>query len=262
VNHHELARSTGYARGMSLQRGRPLYEQMADTLRAEIRAGRYRPGDKLPSERELSERFSVSKVTARQAIVQLRAEGLVTSRVGYGVFVADPGPPRRLSDDILRGEAFYRAVDRLGLEPNVATTITREPATEEVAEALDVEVGEEVLVHVRLTRAQDEPPLFLADNYFPSWVVEAVPQLASPSTSGLTKWLGEAFGPLYGEDLIDSRMPTPEQRERLEIPEGVPVTIIKGVNRDSQHRALHYIVKVTVAGRMQYGYRFGVMPES
>jgi GntR family transcriptional regulator len=246
---------------MSVQRGRPLYEQVADALRAQIREGRYRPGDKLPSERELSERFEVSKVTARQAIVQLRAEGLVTSRVGYGVIVAEPGPPRRLSDDILRGEAFYRAVGRLGLEPNVATTITREPATEEVAEALNAPVGAEVLVHARLVRAEGGPPLFSAANYFPAWVVEAVPQLANPSTSGLPKWLSQAFGPLYGEDVIDSRMPTEHEREVLEIPEGTPVTVIKGVNRDSQHRALHYIEKVSVSGRMLYGYRFGVVPE-
>jgi GntR family transcriptional regulator len=244
-----------------VQRGRPLYEQVADALREDIRSGRYQPGDRLPSERELSERFEVSKVTARQAIVQLRAEGLVTSRVGYGVLVAAPGPPRRLSDDILRGEAFYRAVGRLGLEPDVTTTISRVPATEEVAEALDVERGAEVLVHTRLVRAEGEPPLFLAANYFPAWVVEAVPQLAEPSTRGLPKWLGQAFGPLYGEDLVDSRMPTPEEREQLEIPEATPVTVIRGVNRDSQHRPLHFIVKVTVAGRMVYGYRFGIVPE-
>jgi GntR family transcriptional regulator len=245
---------------MNLRR-EPLYEQIADRLRAEIRAGRYRVGDRLPSESGLAERFRVSKVTARQAITQLRAEGLVSSRVGYGVFVAEPGPPRRLSDDILRGEAFYRSVDRLGLHPSVATSVTRSPATEEVAEALDIPVGDEVLVHERLGSAEGGPPLFLATNYFPSFVVEAVPQLAEESTVGLTKWLGDAFGPLYGEDLIDSRMPTEEERERLEIPESTPVTVIHGVNRDSQHRALHYIEKISVAGRTQYGYRFGVVPE-
>jgi GntR family transcriptional regulator len=245
-----------------VQRGQPLYEQVADALRADIRSGRYQPGDKLPSERELSETFEVSKVTARQAIVQLRAEGLITSRAGSGVFVAEKGPPRRLSDDTLRGEAFYRAIGRLGLRPDVDTTISREPATEEVAEALDVPTGAEVLVHTRLARVEDGPPLFLAANYFPSWVVETVPELASPSTSGLPKWLAQAFGPLYGEDLIDARMPTPEERERLEIPEATPVTEIKGVNRDHQHRPLHYIIKVTPAGRFLYGYRFGVVPES
>jgi GntR family transcriptional regulator len=245
-----------------IERGRPLYEQVADALRDEIRRGRYQPGDKLPSERELSERFEVSKVTARQAIVQLRAEGLITSRAGSGVFVAEKGPPRRLSDDILRGEAFYRAVDRLGLHADVATTISREPATADVAEALDVDQGAEVLVHTRLVRAEGGLPLFLATNYFPADVADAVPQLADESTIGLPKWLGQAFGPLYGEDVIDSRMPTPQEREQLEIPPDTPITEIKGVNRDSQHRPLHYIVKVTPSGRFLYGYRFGVIPES
>src|SRR5215218_1076829 len=245
-----------------VQRGRPLYEQVADALRAEIREGRYRPGDKLPSERELTERFEVSKVTARQAIVQLRGEGLVTSRVGYAVFVAERGPPRRLSDEILQGQAFYKAIERLGLEANVATTIAREPASEEVAEALGVEVGAEVLVHTRLVSVEGEPPLFVAANYFPAMAAEAVPELADPSTVGLPKWLSQAFGPLYGEDVIDSRMPTEEERERLQIPEGVPVTVIQGLNRDAQHRPLHYIVKVTPSGRFPPVYRFGDWPES
>jgi GntR family transcriptional regulator len=244
-----------------VQRGRPLYEQVADALREEIRSGRYQPGDKLPSERVLTKRFEVSKMTVRAAIVQLRGEGLVTSRVGYAVLVAETGPPRRLSDDILQGEAFYRAVGRLGLEPNVTTTIAREPAAAEVAEALGVEVGAEVLVHVRLTRAEGGLPLFLATNYFPAWVAEAVPQLADKSTVGLPKHLGQAYGHLYGEDVIDSRMPIEEERELLEIPEGTPVTIIKGVNRDAQHRPLHYVVKVTPSGRMEYVYRFGIVPE-
>jgi GntR family transcriptional regulator len=245
-----------------VQRGRPLYEQIADALRAEIREGRYRPGDKLPSERELTERFEVSKMTVRQAIVQLRGEGLVSSRVGYAVFVAEPGPPRRLSDDILRGEGYYRAVDRLGLVPNVATTITREPASEEVAEALSVELGAEVLVHTRFVGAEGELPMFLAVNYFPSWVAEAVPELADPSAVGLPKLLGEAYGPLHGEDVIDSRMPTPEEREQLEIPPDTPVSEIRGLNRDSQNRPLHYIVKVTPSGRFPPVYRFGDWPES
>jgi DNA-binding GntR family transcriptional regulator len=74
--------------------------------------------------------------------------------------------------------------------------------------------------------------------------------------------LGDSYGDLYGEDLIDSRMPTPEEREQLEIPPDTPVTEIKGVNRNSQHRPLHYIVKVTPSGRFLYGYRFGIVPES
>lgn len=90
----------------------------------------------------------------------------------------------------------------------------------------------------------------------------ACAHLADPNISGLPKWMQEAFGDTCSEDVIDSRMPTDKEREELEIPEGVPVTIVKGLTRDGQHRTLHFIDKVTVAGRMQYGYRFGVVPES
>jgi len=246
---------------MAVRPGQPLYAQVADALRADIRAGRIPPGGQLPSERDLRERFNVSGVTVRAAIVQLRAEGLVYSRQGSGVFVREQAPLRRLSDDILWGEGLYAMVARQGLQPDVATTVIRSPATEEVADALDVPIGTDVLVHTRLVRVQGEPPLFVAANYFPMWVVDAAPQVAEASTRGLPKWLTEAFGPLYGEDVLDARIPTDQERELLDIPEATPVVVIKGTNRDRQHRALHYIIKVTVAGRMAYGYRFGNVPD-
>jgi DNA-binding GntR family transcriptional regulator len=55
-------------------------------------------------------------------------------------------------------------------------------------------------------------------------------------------------------------MPTREERSRLEIPPRTPVLVIRGINRDSEGRALHYVTKVSVAGRMEYGYRFA-LPE-
>jgi GntR family transcriptional regulator len=243
--------------GMNQEPPPSRYQWVADALRKGISSGRYQPGDKLPSEGGLAKEFKVSRVTARLAIAQLRGEGLIHSRVGSGVVVA---PPRRLSNDILRGFAFYRALERQGLQAAVTTSITRAPASEEVAEALKVEVGAQVLVHERLTRAEGGKPIFLATNFFPLFVVEAAPQLESESTSGLTRWVGQAFGELYGEDVLDARMPTPEEQERLEIPPDTPVVVIRGINRDSQHRALHYVTKVSVAGRMEYGYRFGVVP--
>ena len=92
-------------------------------------------------------------------------------------------------------------------------------------------------------------------------MVEQTPQLADPNVSGLPEWLGEAFGDNYNEDVIDNRMPTDDEREELQIPPP-PVTTIKGLTNDGQHRTPNFIDKVTVAGRMQYGYRFSVVPEN
>jgi DNA-binding GntR family transcriptional regulator len=117
------------------------------------------------------------------------------------------------------------------------------------------------VIRARILRTEGDPPTGQAVSYFPSWVVEAAPNLADPNVSGLPVWLREAFGPTYSEDLVDARMPTDDERERLEIPKGVPVLIVKGVTRDQQHRTLHLIDKVTPAGQMQYGYKFGTVPE-
>jgi GntR family transcriptional regulator len=246
---------------VGIRAGQPFYAQVADALREDIRAGRYQPGGQLPSERELRDRFKVSGNTVRAALVQLRAEGLVTSHQGRGVFVHEQATLRRLSTDITEARGFYTMLDRMGKQPATATTVTSGPATQEVAEWLGVPVGEEVVIRARILRTEGEPPTGLAVSYFPTWVVEAAPNLADPDRSGLPEWLRQAFGPTYSEDLVDARMPTAEERERLDIPEGVPVLIIKGVTRDQQHRTLHFIDKVTPAGRMQYGYKFGAIPD-
>jgi len=245
---------------VGIQAGQPFYAQIADALRAEILGGEYQPGGQLPSERELRDRFKVSGNTVRAALVQLRAEGLVTSHQGRGVFVTDQATLRRLSTDITEGRGFYTMLDRTGRQPATKTEVTRGPASEEVAEWLGVPVGEEVVIRSRILRTAGQPPTGSAVSYFPAWVVEAAPNLADPDRSGLPEWLREAFGPTYSEDLVDARMPTAAERKRLEIPPRVPVLIIKGVTRDQEHRTLHFIDKVTPAGRMQYGYKFGTIP--
>jgi GntR family transcriptional regulator len=245
-----------------VQAGRPYYVQVADALREEIRAGTYRPGDRLPSERELVDQFRVSVNTVRAAVVQLRTEGLVESHRGRGVFVADQLPVRRLSTDITEARGFYSMLDRIGKQPATRTTVERGPASVEVADQLQVEVGAEVVIRARVLGTEGDPPVGLATSYFPVWVVEAAPKLADPTVSGLPVWLREAFGDTYSEDLIDARMPTEDEVERLEIPEGTPVLIVKGMTYDAaESRPLHFIDKVTPAGRMMYGYRFGAVPK-
>ena len=68
----------------------PLYQRITDALAAEIEAEGLKPGDQLPSETELMERFGVSRVTVRHALSQLVNRGLIYRRKGKGSFVRDP----------------------------------------------------------------------------------------------------------------------------------------------------------------------------
>lgn len=80
------------------------YRELADLLRAEIEAGRLRPGDRLPSERSLTQEHGVSYTTARAAIRLLRTEGLVEVRHGYPTRVREE--PDRTPVRIQRGASF------------------------------------------------------------------------------------------------------------------------------------------------------------
>ncbi|MFF4748563.1 GntR family transcriptional regulator [Streptomyces sp. NPDC002514] len=68
---------------------RPPYVQVADELRREIQTGRYKPGQKLPSVRDLSERFNIAAMTVNNALRSLREDGLVFSTPGRGTFVRE-----------------------------------------------------------------------------------------------------------------------------------------------------------------------------
>lgn len=71
--------------------GGTLVVQVSNTLRNAILAGKFRPGEKLPSEAKLTEAHGVSRTVVREAIAALRADGLVEPRRGAGVFVLEPG---------------------------------------------------------------------------------------------------------------------------------------------------------------------------
>jgi GntR family transcriptional regulator len=75
----------------SKQDRRPPYQHAADELRRDILQGRIKPGEQMPSIRELQERFGVANMTMRAALNVLREEGLIYTIHGRGSFVADHG---------------------------------------------------------------------------------------------------------------------------------------------------------------------------
>lgn len=90
-------------------RKQPLYDQLVDILMEKI-DHEYRPGDLLPSERELSERYGLSRTTVRLALSELEQLGLVVRKHGRGTFVMDViiwGSPF-VSDWRVLGERFCR----------------------------------------------------------------------------------------------------------------------------------------------------------
>lgn len=81
--------TAAYRDGVTVDHGAatPVYQQLADILRARIRAGELPPGRALPSETTLMQEHGIARETARKAVRVLRDEGLVIVVRGRGAFV-------------------------------------------------------------------------------------------------------------------------------------------------------------------------------
>ncbi|MBO9627681.1 MAG: GntR family transcriptional regulator [Microbacterium sp.] len=103
---------------------RPLFEQIASSVRADVLAGRLRPGDRLPAAREVAEAIDVNVHTVLRAYQELRSEGLVDLRRGRGAVVSAAAEPlSALADDI--AELVRRGI-RLGVTPATLAALIKE----------------------------------------------------------------------------------------------------------------------------------------
>jgi GntR family hexuronate regulon transcriptional repressor len=118
---------------------RKLYRQVADTIMASIKSGDYKPGSRLPSERDLAASFKVSRPTIREAMIALEIRGLVEARQGSGIYITDH-PPAQIGADDLDIGAFELTEARRLFEAEaaaLAATIITEEQLREIEEILD-----------------------------------------------------------------------------------------------------------------------------
>lgn len=73
---------------------KPIHEEIADAIRREITTGTVKPGDRLPTKKELAARFDCSIQPVDAALGTLEHEGLIVRRQGKGIYVAEPKPAR------------------------------------------------------------------------------------------------------------------------------------------------------------------------
>ena len=111
---------------------RKLYQTVAAAVARDIAEGRYLPGQKLPSERELTEQHNVSRPTIREAMIALEIRGIVEARHNAGVFVARIAPPPAEEPDLDIG-AFELTEARKLIEGEAAALAARTITDDEIA---------------------------------------------------------------------------------------------------------------------------------
>ncbi len=202
----------------------PLYEQIRQLIVAALAAGEWRPGDALPSEAALAQRFGASPGTVRRALDELTAEHLVERRQGSGTFVPTHAAPRQqfrflrlVADD--DAEGFVREL--LGCR--------RVRATADTARLLGLRPAEPVIEVRRLLHRRDRPvvldELWLPERHFAGLTAEVL-----QSHPGALYALFEArFGVhmVRAAERLRAVAATPESARLLRVPEGQPLLSVE-----------------------------------
>ncbi|MGT2743742.1 GntR family transcriptional regulator [Streptococcus plurextorum] len=141
-----------------------MYLQLVDELEFNIR-NTMSPNDKLLSERELTEAYSVSRITVRQALQELEKRGLVYKKQGKGTYVSEI---KEQAVDLATLYSFTDAMKKLGKAPKTQIlSLAKMKASEQVAKGLQVPLGTAVFELVRLREA-DDVPMMLERTYLPA----------------------------------------------------------------------------------------------
>jgi GntR family transcriptional regulator len=212
----------------------PLYQQIANDLRAAIRDRELAPGDQVPTEMDLAQRYGVSRNTARMALNALAHEGLITAgRARAGRLVRrrermnwthrvdrEPSGPRHPNglDDFVDQALAQGRVPEQTIEVSIVA------ATEYIAERLEVPPGENLVVRRRL-RSIDGQPSSISDSYYLFEFAHGTPLLDPQVFSGSAAALLAEMGHVQVRfvDEITTRMPDPPEAQRLDVGLGVPV---------------------------------------
>jgi GntR family transcriptional regulator len=237
---------------------RPLFRQLADELRSEIRSGKRPGGSRLPTESEFQADYGVSRTTARAALRLLETEGLVVTRKGYGSYVRERPPIRRVASN--RRHAAHRASGKPIFDTEIEAQdqtpsrrmlevgTTEAPA--DIAAWLRVKADEPVVVRRRLQLVNDQP-VVLSASYFPLWLAQGtrleLPEPLSEGPDTAIENLGHRFAHVV--EVVSARMPTPEEAQVLRLGPGSPVVRLLHIDYDADDRPLQVADDLYVGDR-------------
>jgi GntR family transcriptional regulator len=220
---HETPSSTRLPDELSYHR--PKGDQLREILESFLTT--LTPGDLLPSERALAERFGVARMTVRAELDRLVTEGLVYRRRGHGTFVAEPKLAQR---DSLT--SFSEDMGARGMVPGSRVlSITVEPAGRRTAARLEIP-RESPIVHIVRVRTADGVPMAIERTSLPSALFPGLEQ-ANLADESLYQVLDTRYGVQvdHADQHISAIHPNKEDAGLLSVSEHQPVFAIERVTR-------------------------------
>ena len=229
----------------------PLYEQVRQFLVSLIESGRLKPGDRLPSEKELENKFGVSRITVRRALQDLANQDKIMRVPGKGSFVLQPK-----IEPLTALTSFSENMRAQGYEPSYqksqVSVVLPEP---KIASALRLEEGK--ALHISRLMCADGLPMALQDAYLPHYIYELNPAFFTPevlNNISMYKILEVELGiKLYrAEEWVDASKARIEEAKLLEINKGESILIVERLTFSTEENPIEYVKLVFPANRYRY----------
>lgn len=230
----------------------PVYYQLKNIILKKIQNGEYAEGSLIPSERDLGESLRISRMTVRQALNQLVAEGVLFREKGKGTFVSKSKIEQR---NIM---SFSETVAMKGLVPTTRVLhFSKVNIDDDIAGILELQTGEKVYILKRL-RLAGGIPVGIEEDFIPE---KYCPGLENYDLSqSLYKLIKDEYSYIinYIDNVIESSKPVKEEREQLNITGSVPVLRVTGVNFTEKDIKLFYERSVYRSDEYKYNVRVHV----
>lgn len=228
----------------------PFYIQLMELLKEKISQDDWQPGDQIPSEPELCDRYSVSRTVVRQALREIELEGLIIRRKGKGTFIAEP----KINESLVQKlTGFYQ--DMVDRGHQLITHVLRhevEPASVKVALRLGLQPGDPVFNIERL-RFVDGEPIVLVITYIP---YKLCPDLSDYDLSNQSLYavLESEFGLIlsHGRRTIEAVAANEREAELLNVDECDPLVLLDSVTYLEDGTPIEYFHAVHRGDRSRF----------
>lgn len=223
---------------------------IVELIQSYVLENNLKPGDKLPSERELCDMWGVNRMTLRNAIKRLEDHGILESKAGLGTFVAKPRIVRNLQDTLAFSDAVHAAGGELTRDVVYCKLVE---ANKFAVKHLHVMLASPVLALTRVAsvngeKAAIESVLVNARNC--KGIEEH--DYAKESLYGV---LRDSYGIIadHGSEMIDVTLLSKEEAQLLKSPPGSPAFFQEGLMLDQEGIPLEYFMNVILPSRIVLG---------
>jgi DNA-binding GntR family transcriptional regulator len=236
---------------------RPVYQQLADSIRAKITSRELGPGEQLPTEADLAETFGVARQTVRQGLTVLVNEGLIVPARPRGYFVRRheltyyrPQGEWRKQPESAEMDRWMEDQTTLGREPGQSISVEIIQPPVHVANRLEIPDDSLVVARRRL-RYLDNEPFNINDTFFPLELVQGS-EIVNPAdvARGTNQVLTDlGYEQVRAIDELEARMPLPDEASRLELGPGSPVMVHRLTGYTAEDRPVRHTMNVLIGSK-------------